>query len=87
MAVSRSPSYQSPLENHTKKEVIFSTGYCPSGLPHLGTFGEVLCTSMFQHAFRDISTIPSKIVCVSDDLGGLRKVPGNEPNRDRLTLS
>lgn len=61
--------------------VLFATGYGPSGLPHIGTFGEVFRTSMVQEAFRRLApTLPTKLVCVSDDLDGLRKVPDNVPN-------
>ncbi|MBI1327344.1 MAG: lysine--tRNA ligase [Alphaproteobacteria bacterium] len=63
-----------------KGYVVFETGYGPSGLPHIGTFGEVCRTSMVQLAFRQISDIPSKIIAFSDDMDGLRKVPSNVPN-------
>lgn len=64
--------------------VLFETGYGPSGLPHIGTFGEVARTTMIRHAFQMISDIPTKLICFSDDLDGMRKVPGNVPNRDML---
>ncbi len=64
--------------------VLFETGYGPSGLPHIGTFGEVARTSMIRHAFSVISDLPSKLVCFSDDLDGMRKVPGNVPNLEAL---
>ncbi|MEL7097285.1 MAG: lysine--tRNA ligase [Pseudomonadota bacterium] len=67
-----------------KGYVLFETGYGPSGLPHIGTFGEVARTSMVQRAFEVISDIPTKLICFSDDLDGMRKVPGNVPNPDRL---
>ena len=67
-----------------KGYVLFETGYGPSGLPHIGTFGEVARTSMVMRAFREISDIPTKLVCFSDDLDGMRKVPSNVPNPDRL---
>ena len=67
-----------------KGYVLFETGYGPSGLPHIGTFGEVLRTTMIRHAFELISDIPTKMICFSDDLDGMRKVPGNVPNRDVL---
>ena len=67
-----------------KGYVLFETGYGPSGLPHIGTFGEVLRTTMIRHAFELISDIPTKMICFSDDLDGMRKVPGNVPNRDML---
>lgn len=64
--------------------VLFETGYGPSGLPHIGTFGEVLRTTMIRRAFEVISDIPTKLICFSDDLDGMRKVPGNVPNQDML---
>ncbi|MBM1220016.1 lysine--tRNA ligase [Ponticoccus sp. SC2-23] len=67
-----------------KGYVLFETGYGPSGLPHIGTFGEVLRTTMIRRAFEVISDIPTKLVCFSDDLDGMRKVPGNVPNREEL---
>ncbi len=60
--------------------VLFETGYGPSGLPHIGTFGEVARTTMIRRAFEAISEIPTKLICFSDDLDGMRKVPGNVPN-------
>ena len=67
-----------------KGYVLFETGYGPSGLPHIGTFGEVLRTTMVRRAFQIISDIPTKLICFSDDLDGLRKVPGNVPNQEAL---
>ena len=67
-----------------KGYVLFETGYGPSGLPHIGTFGEVLRTTMIRRAFEAISDIPTRLVCFSDDLDGMRKVPGNVPNQDML---
>ncbi len=64
--------------------VLFETGYGPSGLPHIGTFGEVARTTMVRHAFEVLSDIPTRLICFSDDMDGLRKVPGNVPNRDEL---
>ncbi|MCK8462739.1 lysine--tRNA ligase [Aliiroseovarius sp. S1339] len=64
--------------------VLFETGYGPSGLPHIGTFGEVARTTMIQRAFEVISDIPTKLICFSDDLDGMRKVPGNVPNAEGL---
>ena len=63
-----------------KGHVLFETGYGPSGLPHIGTFGEVLRTTMVRRAFAEISDIPTRLVCFSDDLDGMRKVPENVPN-------
>ncbi|MCR9147327.1 MAG: lysine--tRNA ligase [Rhodobacteraceae bacterium] len=67
-----------------KGYVLFETGYGPSGLPHIGTFGEVLRTTMIRNAFGMISDIPTRMICFSDDLDGMRKVPGNVPNQDML---
>jgi lysyl-tRNA synthetase class 1 len=67
-----------------KGYVLFETGYGPSGLPHIGTFGEVLRTTMIRRAFEVISDIPTRLICFSDDLDGMRKVPGNVPNQDAL---
>jgi lysyl-tRNA synthetase, class I len=76
------------LKRFERKEVIFETGYGPSGLPHLGTFGEVARTSMVRHAFRVLTgdSIKTKLIAFSDDMDGLRKVPDNVPNRDSLLL-
>jgi len=68
-----------------KGYVLFETGYGPSGLPHIGTFGEVARTTMVRRAFEVLSDIPTKLICFSDDLDGMRKVPGNVPNADSLT--
>jgi lysyl-tRNA synthetase class 1 len=64
--------------------VLFETGYGPSGLPHIGTFGEVLRTTMVRRAFEVLSDIPTKLYCFSDDMDGLRKVPDNVPNPEML---
>ena len=63
-----------------KGHVLFETGYGPSGLPHIGTFGEVARTTMVRRAFEMISDIPTRLICFSDDLDGMRKVPDNVPN-------
>jgi len=68
-----------------KGYVLFETGYGPSGLPHLGTFGEVARTSMVRHAFSLLSDIPTRLIAFSDDMDGLRKVPDNVPNQELLT--
>ena len=67
-------------------EVIFETGYGPSGLPHIGTFGEVARTTWVLNAFRVLTrdAVPVRLVCFSDDMDGMRKVPANVPNRDML---
>jgi len=67
-----------------KGYVLFETGYGPSGLPHIGTFGEVARTTMIRHAFETISDIPTKLLCFSDDLDGMRKVPDNVPQPEML---
>lgn len=67
-----------------KGYVLFETGYGPSGLPHLGTFGEVARTTMVMRAFEELSDIPTKLICFSDDMDGLRKVPTNVPNGELL---
>jgi lysyl-tRNA synthetase class 1 len=66
--------------------VLFETGYGPSGLPHIGTFGEVARTSMVRHAFRVLTrdSVATKILCFSDDMDGFRKVPANLPNQEML---
>ncbi len=63
---------------------LFETGYGPSGLPHIGTFGEVARTSWVRHAFTVLTGLPSRLLAFSDDMDGLRKVPDNVPNRDML---
>jgi lysyl-tRNA synthetase class 1 len=74
------------LKKSGKGEVLFETGYGPSGLPHIGTFGEVARTTMVRTAFRLITgdTVPTHLLCFSDDMDGLRKVPDNVPNKDML---
>ncbi|MCW8087945.1 lysine--tRNA ligase [Sabulicella glaciei] len=67
-----------------KKEALFETGYGPSGLPHIGTFGEVARTSWVRRAFSLLTGMPSRLVAFSDDMDGLRKVPDNVPNGDVL---
>ena len=65
-------------------DVLFETGYGPSGLPHIGTFGEVVRTSMVRHAFEVLTGAKTRLVCFSDDMDGLRKVPDNVPNGEVL---
>jgi lysyl-tRNA synthetase class 1 len=74
------------LKKKPKDEVIFETGYGPSGLPHIGTFGEVARTTMVRHAFRILTDdkIKTRLIAFSDDMDGLRKVPDNVPNKDLL---
>ena len=66
------------------KGVLFETGYGPSGLPHIGTFGEVARTSWVRHAFETMSDIPTHLIAFSDDMDGLRKVPDNLPQPEML---
>ncbi len=72
------------LKKKPKGEVLFETGYGPSGLPHIGTFGEVARTTMVRHAFRVLTEdkIKTRLLAFSDDMDGLRKVPDNIPNKD-----
>ena len=65
--------------------VLFETGYGPSGLPHIGTFNEVLRTTMVRHAFEALSDVPTRLIAFSDDMDGLRKVPDNVPNKEMLS--
>ena len=66
--------------------VLFETGYGPSGLPHIGTFQEVLRTTMVRRAFAALSDQPTRLLAFSDDMDGLRKVPDNVPNGDMLAV-
>ncbi|MEL7461156.1 MAG: lysine--tRNA ligase [Pseudomonadota bacterium] len=68
------------VEKRGKDEVLFQTGYGPSGLPHMGTFGEVARTTMVRRAFEVISDIPTRLISFSDDLDGMRKVPDTVPD-------
>ncbi|MEI6557771.1 MAG: lysine--tRNA ligase [Rhodospirillaceae bacterium] len=68
-----------------KGYVLFETGYGPSGLPHIGTFGEVVRTTMVRRAFERLSDSPTRLFAFSDDMDGLRKVPDNIPNPERLS--
>jgi lysyl-tRNA synthetase, class I len=74
------------LKRRPKDEVIFETGYGPSGLPHIGTFGEVARTTMVRHAFRVLTDdrIKTRLIAFSDDMDGLRKVPDNVPNKEMV---
>ena len=65
-------------------EILFQTGYGPSGLPHIGTFGEVARTAMVRQAFALLSDVPSRLIAFSDDMDGMRSVPGNIPNPEKL---
>lgn len=67
-----------------KSAALFETGYGPSGLPHIGTFGEVARTSWVRRAFAQLTGLPSRLLAFSDDMDGLRKVPDNVPNKEML---
>src|SRR3954465_3797333 len=75
------------LKKRSKDEVIFETGYGPSGLPHIGTFGEVARTTMVRHAFRVLTDdrVKTRLIAFSDDMDGLRKIPDNVPKKETLT--
>jgi lysyl-tRNA synthetase class 1 len=66
--------------------VLFETGYGPSGLPHIGTFGEVARTTMVRHAFRVLTEdkVKTRLLCFSDDMDGMRKIPDNVPDKKAL---
>lgn len=74
------------LEKSGKREAVFETGYGPSGLPHIGTFGEVARTTMVRTAFRLLTRdqIPTRLICFSDDMDGMRKIPENVPSREAM---
>ena len=74
------------LKKRAKDEVIFETGYGPSGLPHIGTFGEVARTTMVRHAFRVLTEdkVKTRLIAFSDDMDGLRKVPDNIPEKEMV---
>jgi lysyl-tRNA synthetase class 1 len=70
-----------------KGKITLQTGYGPSGLPHIGTFGEVARTSMMVNALNQLTDLPTEIITFSDDMDGLRKVPDNVPNQELLTAN
>ena len=70
-----------------KGKIVLQTGYGPSGLPHIGTFGEVARTTMLVNALNHITDLPKEIITFSDDMDGLRKIPDNVPNKDQLVQS
>ena len=69
-----------PARDGWPAPILFETGYGPSGLPHIGTFNEVLRTTMVRNAFHALSDQPTRLLAFSDDMDGLRKVPDNVPN-------
>ena len=68
-----------------KGKITLQTGYGPSGLPHIGTFGEVARTSMMVNALKQLTDLPTEIITFSDDMDGFRKVPDNVPNKEQLS--
>ncbi len=73
------------LTPSSDRPVLFETGYGPSGLPHIGTFGEVVRTTMVRKAFEEMTGLPTRLICFSDDMDGLRKVPDNVPQQDMMS--
>src|ERR671910_3070818 len=68
------------------ESVLFETGYGPSGLPHIGTFNEVLRTTFVRQAYEELTGgAPTRLIAFSDDMDGLRKVPDNVPEQEMLT--
>ncbi len=84
--VARLEKRGAPARGDLARGVLFETGYGPSGLPHIGTFGEVARTTMVRTAFRVLTRdkVPTHLLCFSDDMDGLRKVPGNVPNQEMI---
>ena len=73
-----------PATDGKPEPMLFETGYGPSGLPHIGTFNEVLRTTMVRHAYEELTGLPTRLIAFSDDMDGLRKVPDNVPNGEML---
>lgn len=69
------------------ERIVFETGYGPSGLPHIGTFGEVARSSWVRQAFEAMSDTPAHLIAFSDDMDGLRKVPDNLPNPEMIAAN
>ena len=74
-------NFKKPKKGH----VLLETGYGPSGLPHIGTFGEVVRTTMVRNALESLVDCPTQLITFSDDMDGLRKVPDNVPNQEMLS--
>ena len=70
---------------NSKDCIIFETGYGPSGLPHIGTFGEIVRTLMVQNALHSLVDCKSKFITFSDDMDGLRTIPDNVPTTNTIT--
>ncbi len=81
----RYPALQQDGGKPGNAPIVFETGYGPSGLPHIGTFNEVLRTTMVRQAFAELSDAPTRLIAFSDDMDGLRKVPDNVPNGAMLS--
>ena len=74
------------IKNLKNKDIItFETGYGPSGVPHIGTFAEVLRTNMVKNALKKINNIDTKLITFSDDLDALKKVPDDYPFPEKLS--
>ena len=73
-----------PAKDGKPEPMLFETGYGPSGLPHIGTFNEVLRTTMVRHAYEELTGLPTRLIAFSDDMDGLRKVPDNIPDQAML---
>ena len=71
-------------QNNKKEFCVFQTGYGPSGLPHIGTFGEVLRTIMVIKALKMVTSMKTRLYVFSDDMDGLRKVPANIPEKEMI---
>ena len=69
-------------QRDSKETIVFETGYGPSGLPHIGTFGEVSRTNMVRFCFEKLTGKKTKLIAFSDDMDGLRKIPDNIPNKE-----
>ena len=74
-------------KSKSKEKIIFQTGYGPSGLPHIGTFGEVLRSNMVRFCFEQMTGLPTELIAFSDDMDGFRKVPDNVPNKENESAS
>ena len=82
--IKRYPDGKPPKDDNAAP-ILFETGYGPSGLPHIGTFNEVLRTTMVRHAYEELTGQPTRLIAFSDDMDGLRKVPDNLPGQAMLT--
>lgn len=85
--IKRWPDGKPAKADGTPEPMLFETGYGPSGLPHIGTFNEVLRTTMVRRAYEELTGLPTRLIAFSDDMDGLRKVPDNIPNGEMLTAN